>query len=319
LRKARTTVTGLNAPPKGFTDSSLLGGGAEFCAHSGFISRRTCLSYLVGVSVLARQQDKDTPSKDWVCPMDPDVRSNKPGLCPRCGMKLTLHVPGRIEYSLEMLYSPELLRPGQNVTFTFRVIDPATNQPVTRFEIVHEKLMHLFLVSENLQFFAHQHPVAGGDGCFHLTVPLPYGGMYRVLADFYPSGSVPQLAVSTLFVPGESQPAALSPSLAPSKSANLTASLRLEPEQPLAGLETKLFFTLDPADGLEPYLGAWGHMLAASSDLIDMLHLHPFLANGSSVQFNTIFPRSGLYRIWTQFQRRGRVNTVVFTVPVKSL
>ena len=251
--------------------------------------------------------------------MDPDVRSAKPGVCPRCGMKLVLHVPDRVEYPLEMSHSPELLRPGQEVNLTLRVLDPATNQPVTRFEIVHEKLMHLFLVSENLQFFAHEHPVAGSDGCFHLAVKLPYGGMYRVLADFYPAGSVPQLAVNTLFVSGEPQLAPVTASLAPSKSVNLTASLRLEPEQPLAGLETRLFFTLEPMDGIEPYLGAWGHMLAASSDLIDMLHLHPFLERGSTIQFNAIFPRSGLYRVWTQFQRRGEVNTVVFTVPVKSL
>jgi hypothetical protein len=71
---------------------------------------------------------------------------------------------------------------------------------------------------------------------------------------------------------------------------------------------------------LEPYLGNWAHMLVASEDLIDLMHLHPFLATGDAhVQFKVIFPRSGLYRIWTQFQRQGEVNTVMFTVPVKSL
>jgi hypothetical protein len=49
------------------------------------------------------------------------------------------------------------------------------------------------------------------------------------------------------------------------------------------------------------------------------LHVHPFLAKGGDIQFNLIFPRPGLYRIWTQFQRRGVVNTTVFTVPVKAL
>jgi hypothetical protein len=62
-------------------------------------------------------------------------------------------------------------------------------------------------------------------------------------------------------------------------------------------------------------------MLAASSDLIDMLHMHPFLADTAkgTMQFNAIFPRAGLYRVWTQFQRDGVVNTIVFTVPVKAL
>ena len=61
-------------------------------------------------------------------------------------------------------------------------------------------------------------------------------------------------------------------------------------------------------------------MLIVSSDLIDLIHVHPFLKDQSStIQFNVIFPRSGLYRIWTQFQRNGVVDTTVFTVPVKEL
>jgi len=79
-------------------------------------------------------------------------------------------------------------------------------------------------------------------------------------------------------------------------------------------------FTLSPGDGLEKYLGAWAHMLVASEDLIDMMHTHPFLADGSpEMQFNLIFPRPGTYRVWAQFQRSGVVNTVHFDVPVVAL
>ncbi len=284
-------------------------------------SRRACIQILAGcASAFALQKPQDAPApKDWVCPMDPDYRSSNPGVCPRCGMTLVLRVPERIEYPLQVSQSPELLKPGDTVTLLFRVLNPATGHTVRHFELVHEKLMHLFLVNENLQFFAHVHPVLQANGTFVLSVRLPYGGMYRMLADYYPSGSVPQLAVNTLFVSGVCDHPTISPSLAPFAAENLTASLRLDPQAPIAGLETKLFFTLDPAAGLQPYLGAWGHMLAVSDDLIDLLHLHPFLASGGAIQFNIIFPRSGIYRIWTQFQREGVVNTVVFTVPVKSL
>ena len=75
-----------------------------------------------------------------------------------------------------------------------------------------------------------------------------------------------------------------------------------------------------PDDGLEPYLGAWGHMLAVSEDLVDLVHTHPFIADGGpTVQFNLVFPRPGLFRIWTQFQRQGVVNTLHFDVPVRAL
>ncbi len=286
------------------------------------MNRRALLALLgsAGCCFGLQLKDDSPAPKDWVCPMDPDYRSDKPGVCPRCGMKLVAQVPDRIEYPLEVSHRPEALNPGAPLELSFRVVNPFTGATVKQFETVHEKLMHLFVVSENLEFFEHVHPQLQSNGFFTLRMRLPYGGMYRMLADYYPAGSVPQLAVNTLYVAGASPASRLAPSLAPCTGENLTAALTLDPEAPLAGLETKLFYRLDPAAGLQPYLGAWGHMLAVSSDLIDLLHLHPFLANGgASIQFNVIFPRPGLYRIWTQFQRAGVVNTVRFTVPVKSL
>ncbi len=267
-----------------------------------------------------QKSDTVVPEKDWVCPMDPDYRSDKPGKCPRCGMTLRLGIPDRVEYGFEISQHPELLRPNERAVLTLRAIDPATKQTVKHFEIVHEKLIHFFVVSENLEYFAHIHPTLQPDGTFTQEVCLPYGGMYRLLADFYPSGSVPQLALGTLYVTGDSKPRPLVAEMAPSKAANLTATLQLDPPKPLAGLMSHLEYTLDPSAQLQPYLGAWSHMLAASEDLIDLIHVHPFLADGGPhMQFNIIFPRSGLYRVWAQFQRANEVNTTVFTIPVASL
>jgi hypothetical protein len=81
-----------------------------------------------------------------------------------------------------------------------------------------------------------------------------------------------------------------------------------------------LFIQLKPADGLEPYLGAWAHLLTASHDLVDTIHTHPFLADGGpEMQFNVFFPRVATYRIWIQLQRRGIVNTVAFTLKAGEL
>ena len=61
-------------------------------------------------------------------------------------------------------------------------------------------------------------------------------------------------------------------------------------------------------------------MLAASNDLIDMIHQHPFrMDEKQMVEFEMLFPRAQVYRIWVQFQRKGVVNTVHFDIPVRDL
>ena len=37
------------------------------------------------------------------------------------------------------------------------------------------------------------------------------------------------------------------------------------------------------------------------------------------MQFSVVFARPRVYRVWVQFQRKGVVNTVAFTLPVEQL
>lgn len=259
---------------------------------------------------------------EFVCPMHPDVHSSQPGVCPRCGMKLVANLPDRVEYPLMLALHPAAPKPGKNVQLAFTVLDPKTGKRVTDFQVMHEKLYHLFIVSQDLNFFLHDHPEQGPDGMFYFNASLPKPGMYRILSDFYPTGGTPQLIVKTLILPGTgiTPGAELKADLSAKESANMRVSLSMQPGQPIAGMKTLLFFHLDPADGLQPYLGSWSHMLIASDDLIDMIHDHPFIADGGpQMQFNVIFPRARTYRVWVQFQRKGVVNTAVFNVPVSEL
>jgi hypothetical protein len=98
---------------------------------------------------------------------------------------------------------------------------------------------------------------------------------------------------------------------------NMRVSMETIPAHATAGNRTQLRFRFDPGDGLQQYLGAWAHMLAASDDLIDLMHMHPTIADGQhEMQFDIVFPRPRVYRIWVQFQRNGVVNTARFDVPV---
>jgi hypothetical protein len=134
--------------------------------------------------------------------------------------------------------------------------------------------------------------------------------MYRVLGDFYPDAATPQLITKTLVVPG----AAPGPMKVSENRTSTTATLSTVPERPIAGMNTQLHLKLTPGDGLQQYLGAWGHMLVASDDLIDMIHLHPFIADGGpEIQFNATLPRPDhAYRVWIQYQRNATVHTERF-------
>lgn len=257
----------------------------------------------------------------YQCPMDPDIRSNKEGVCSRCGMKLRAGIPEPIEFPVNLALMPKAPRPGAKTQLEFSVRDPQNGKQIEHFEIVHEKLFHMFVISRDMKFFVHDHPVFGDDGKFRYDIAFPRSGMYRILSDFYPEGATPQLIAKTVIVPGEAQPAPnLTRDYATKQTENMHVSITTDPPQPLAGQKTMIHFHLDPADGIEKYIGAWGHMLAASDDLIDLMHTHPFIADGGpDMQFNVYFPRERMYRIWVQFQRKGVVNTAQFDIPVQEL
>ena len=256
---------------------------------------------------------------DFTCPMDPDVRSQRPGKCPRCGMKLEARIPDFVEYPVRFSFSPPWIPAARPLDISISVSDPATGKPVAKFETVHEKFMHLFIVSSDLEYFSHEHP----DENFALRTQLPRAGNYKLVADFYPSGGTPQLAEKIISTTGytrtfEESLSTLAEDTGPKRGENIEVSLAME--KPAPGRKSLLFFRLKPADGIEPYLGAWAHMLIMSDDLIDTIHEHPAIADGGpELQFDVFFPRARTYRVWVQFQRLGKVNTVAFTIPVRPL
>ncbi len=257
----------------------------------------------------------------YVCPMDPDVRSSTPGVCSRCGMKLAAGVPEPAEFHMDLTVTPPALKPGQPAELRFSIHDPWKDRPVKNFQIVHEKLFHMFVVSQDLKYFVHDHPVFQPDGDFTYNYAFPQPGLYRVLGDFYPDGATPQLLAESVLVAGTPPaPVTLTKDYATKDAENLQVEMTTDPPEPVAAQKTLMYFKLKPADGIEKYIGAWAHMLAASDDLIDLIHTHPFIADGGpNMQFTLEFPRARVYRVWVQFQRKGVVNTVHFDVPVKEL
>jgi hypothetical protein len=264
----------------------------------------------------------DVKDPVYICPMDPNMRSNTPGKCPKCGMQMVAGIPDSAEFHLHVSALPSPIKAKRKERISFEIFDPWKDLPVSSFQVIHEKLFHAFFISDDLQFFVHDHPIWNDTAkAFYYDIEFPKPGTYRVLGDFYPDGATPQLIAHTLIVPGTAPAKVqLVRDYSLKKTENLEVGLVTVPPQPLAGQETQLRFHLNPGDGLEKYLGVWGHMLSASDDLIDLVHQHPFIADGGAdIQFNMVFARPKIYRVWVQFQRKGVVNTAHFDIPVKLL
>jgi hypothetical protein len=262
----------------------------------------------------------------YMCPMHPDVRGKAGDRCERCGMELVATAADYSPYELGVELIPRALKPDQLGRVRFSVTDPKTGARVRRFESVHERVFHLFVLSRDLSYFAHVHPDLRNDGRLEADIAVPRPGAYQLIADFVPSGGPPQLVQRAFVTAGYDGPLNAVPALMPDLDPKTINGMRVElvPPDPRAGREQLLTFELRdekthaPVDDLEPFLGASGHLLIASADLSVVFHSHPVAevssANGPTVVFQVMLPRPGTYRMWAQFQRHGQVATVPFTV-----
>lgn len=212
---------------------------------------------------------------------------------------------------------------GQSQNLAIQVTDHSEN-PIKDFDINHEKKMHLIVVSEDLQHFDHLHPDFEGNGKFTVKTKFPWGGKYKLFADFIPKGGSEVTEPKWVDVKGSASHKPLQPDQNLVKTVDgLEVSLKFEPNLK-TNQETMLTFTLKdaqtkkPVEKLEKYLGASGHVVIISEDAEQYLHVHPAdeHSTGSNATFHTEFPKPGIYKVWGQFKYQGKVITVPFVVKV---
>jgi hypothetical protein len=250
--------------------------------------------------------------------------------------------PEVAEYEVRLATTPAVVKPGEKFRLTFFVTHPKTEAPVKKFNIVHDMPFHLFVVSQDLTYFAHLHPQQQADGRFTIQTMVPKAGSYIIYCDVFPVGGMPQVAHQNLITAGfvgdlfSSQAKLVPDRILTKTSEGVRFELTLNPAEPVGGKPVTVKYHLtdertgEPVKDLEPYLGAWGHTLILSEDASDYIHSHPTemipdgadrtrIYGGSDVSFDAFFRRPGRYRIWSQFQRQGKLITVVFTIIVRRL
>ncbi|MGW4160507.1 hypothetical protein [Streptomyces sp. NPDC004788] len=202
-------------------------------------------------------------------------------------------------------------------TLKFSIKD-ANGRKVTAFTTEHGKELHFIVASRDLTVFRHLHPVRAADGTWSVDADLPAAGAYKAFADFKPAapGAKGVTLGADLSVPGAYAPKPLPP---------------VVPVADVDGYQVRLGGTLDPGKAgelrltvtkagrpvtdLQPYLGAYGHLVALREGDLAYLHVHPNEGGpGPDVSFTATAPSTGTYRLFLDFQHEGKVRTAAFTV-----
>jgi hypothetical protein len=215
-----------------------------------------------------------------------------------------------------LVLSQDVVPSAGTVPVSFRVLGP-DGAPVDGYEVSHEQELHLIAVRRDLSGFQHVHPTLGADGVWSTPLDLTPGS-WRLFADFVPAADGEnRILGADLAVAGDHVPVPLP---APVATADVDGyTVRLTGEL-VPGREAEL--TLDvskdgrPVTDLQPYLGAYGHLVALRVGDLAYLHVHPVgeEAAGPAIEFATTPPSAGTYRLFLDFKHGDEVRTAAFTV-----
>jgi hypothetical protein len=217
---------------------------------------------------------------------------------------------------------------GQQAELSFRITGPS-GAPQTRFQVVHEHPMHVFVVRRDLSENYHLHPVMAPDGAWSLPLTLRRPGPYRLVADFVAVDEQNQPHPLVLGTDFElAGPYAAQPLPAPARETGVDGyAVRVDGDL-VAGRTSMMTVRITqgsvPITNVEPYLGALAHIAAFHEGDLEVVHMHPQEApasgagaSPSELMVHAEFPVAGLYRMFIQFQIDGRVHTAPITVAVQ--
>jgi hypothetical protein len=209
---------------------------------------------------------------------------------------------------------------GRDVPVAFTVVGP-DGRPVTAYDVEHGRRLHLIAVRRDLSGYQHVHPRLHDDGTWTTRLDLT-PGQWRLFADFTPTGAAPLTLGADLAVPGDYRPA---PARGTSRTATVDGYTVTLDGALTPGSDSRLVLSVSrngrPVTDLQPYLGAYGHLVALRAGDLAYLHVHPegvpgdgTTEPGPRVVFYASVPSTGTYRLYLDFRHEGEVRTAAFTL-----
>jgi len=225
-------------------------------------------------------------------------------------------------YTLDL--AQDSLPAAAGASLKFRVLG-ANGQPVTSYQQSHDKYLHLIAVRRDTTGFQHVHPQLAADGTWSVPIDLTAGD-WRVFADFVPAAGAAigkrMVLGADLAVAGDYRPAPLPAASTTAKVDGYSVTLA---GQLVAAQESELRLSVarggQPVTDLQPYLAAYGHLVALRDGDLAYPHVHPAGAPGDGatqpgpdITFFATAPSAGVYRLFLDFRHGDVVRTAEFTV-----
>lgn len=215
------------------------------------------------------------------------------------------------------------LTPGTTAPFSFKITGP-DGKPLTTYDLLHEKELHLIVVRRDLVGYQHVHPTRAATGTWSLPFAVASAGVYKAFASFQPAHQpmpMPMTLAVDLMASGDFAAAAVP---AAGRRATVDGFQVDLAGQVVVGTST-LTFTVTragkPVTDLQPYLGAYGHLVALRVGDLAYLHVHPegtpgdgHTPSGPEITFHAPVPTAGQYRLFLNFKAADVVHTAELTV-----
>jgi hypothetical protein len=220
-------------------------------------------------------------------------------------------------YTLSLTDSVAQAGRGQPVSFEIEGPDG----PVTAYDTVHEKRLHFIAVRRDFTGFQHVHPTLAPDGTWSTNLDLT-PGQWRVFADFKPIGANALTLGADLSVPGR---VAVPQQRVDTRVARVSGYTVTLTGELVAGEHSMIALSVARhgrlVTDLQPYLGAYGHLVALRAGDLAYLHVHPDgepgdgeTMPGPDIAFGAEVPSAGSYHLYLDFKHNGVVRTAQFEV-----
>lgn len=189
------------------------------------------------------------------------------------------------------------------------------NGEVPALNVSHEKIMHLIVMSSDLNDYYHLHPEVKDKGKHVQQIDLPEG-KYKVFVDIDPEG-LDYAAEPILLTVGHPKEESLKNKLVADTNFTKTVNGRtVELITDTIEVNKEVTFNFDIKDAIpEPYLGALGHVVITDEQGELFIHVHPM--SEMETVFMTMFDERGLYKMWAEFKLDGEVIVYPFVIEVQ--